>query len=217
MAMALQFKMFVLRSLNGRMVRGWMEMTRNRQVLDGAMKVSASLALSTVVYAAFAHLKALALPERAREKYLTDALSPSMLAYAAISRSSHVGAPLGVANFLSAPLGFEQAAMVRTSILPRETQQDQDSKPIKYSPLRSDLVTGFVSRTAEQFPAAGLLGAGVQSIYSGTHLLGNQRGVDSVGHRTGLWNALRQFVPNDPVSQSLMRVWAEDQGVELVR
>ena len=90
-------------------------------------------------------------------------------------------------------------------------------KPIKYSPLRSDLVTGFVSRIAEQFPEAGLLGSGVPSIYSGAHLLGNQRGVDSVGHQTGLWNALRQFVPNDPVSQSLMRAWAEDQGVERVR
>ncbi|MGM2732126.1 hypothetical protein ACS2QU_31120, partial [Bacillus cereus group sp. Bce005] len=64
------------------------------------------------------------MPERAREKYLEKALSPSMLAFAGISRSSHVGAPLGVSNFLTAPLGLDQAAMVRTSILPREERGD---------------------------------------------------------------------------------------------
>lgn len=34
---------------------------------------------------------------------------------------------------------------------------------------------------------------------------------------TGLWNALRQFVPNDPLSQSLMQRLAEDQGVDRAR
>jgi hypothetical protein len=213
-AMALQFKMFVLRSLNGRLVRGWMESTRNGQVLDQTYKVAASIALATGFYAASTHLKALALPERARKKYLEQALSPSMMAYAAISRSSHVGAPLGVANFLSAPLGSDAAAMVRTSVLPREKQDRQDGKPIKFSPLQSDLVTGFMSRTAEQVPAIGVLGAGAQGIYSAAHLMGNQRGGDTQGHRTGLWNALKNFVPNDPLSQSLMQSLAEDQGVD---
>jgi hypothetical protein len=37
------------------------------------------------------------------------------------------------------------------------------------------------------------------------------------GHMTWLWNALRQFVPNDPLSQSLMQRLAEDQGVDRAR
>ncbi|SER04220.1 hypothetical protein SAMN05216600_1141 [Pseudomonas cuatrocienegasensis] len=97
-AMALQFKMFVLRSLNGRGARGWMEATRNGQVLDQTMQVVISVGLATAFYYASAHTKAMGMPERARKKYLEKALSDNMLAYAAISRSSHIGAPLSVAN-----------------------------------------------------------------------------------------------------------------------
>ncbi|WP_422909211.1 transglycosylase SLT domain-containing protein [Pseudomonas sp. MAC6] len=216
-AMALQFKMFVLRSLNGRMARGWMESTRNGQVLDQTMQVLVSVGLATAFYAASAHTKALGLPERAREKYLEKALSPSMMAYAAISRSSHVGAPLGVANFISAPLGFDQAAMLRTSILPREKREQQAGRAIKYNPLQSDLVSGFVGGVAEQIPAANVAAHGVQAGYSAINLMGDQPRADKQGHMTGLWNALRQFVPNDPLSQSLMQRLAEDQGVDRAR
>jgi hypothetical protein len=216
-AMALQFKMFVLRSLNGRMARGWMEATRNGQVLDQTMQVLVSVGLATAFYAASAHTKALGLPERAREKYLKKALSPSMMAYAAISRSSHVGAPVGVANFISAPLGFDQAAMLRTSILPREKREQQAGRAIKYNPLQSDLVSGFVGGVAEQIPAANVAAHGVQAGYSAINLMGDQPRADKQGHMTGLWNALRQFVPNDPLSQSLMQRLAEDQGIDRAR
>lgn len=215
-AMALQFKMFVLRSLNGRMMRGWMEATRNGQALDQVMTAVVSVGLATAFYYATAHLKAAAMPERARQKYLDKALSPSMLAYAGISRSSHIGAPLGVSNFLTAPLGLDQAAMVRTSILPRDERGTPD-RAVKYSPLQSDLVAGFAGRVGEQIPAAGVLANGAQLSYSAGHLIQGGRGMDSQGHRTGLWNALKQFVPNDPVTQSLMQRLAEDQGIDRVR
>lgn len=216
-AMALQFKMFVLRSLNGRMARGWMESTRNGQALDQTMQVIVSVGLATAFYYASAHTKALGLPERAREKYLEKALSPSMVAYAAISRSSHVGAPLSVANFISAPLGFDQAAMLRTSILPREKREQQAGRAIKYNPLQSDLVSGFIGGVAEQIPAANVASHGVQVGYSAINLMGDQPRADKQSHMTGLWNALRQFVPNDPLSQSLMQRLAEDQGVDRAR
>jgi len=217
LAMALQFKMFVLRSLNGRAVRGWMEATRNGQALDQTLQVVVSLGLGAGYYYATAHTKALGLPERERRRYLERALDPSMVAYAAISRSSHVGAPLGIFNFLSAPLGFDQAAMVRSSILPRGDQGKQDDRPIRGNPLQSDLMGGFAGRVAEQVPSLGVLAYGAQAGYSGFHLLQDKRGADIQGHRTGLWNALKQFVPNDPISQNLMRRLAEDQGVDRVR
>lgn len=216
-AMALQFKMFVLRSLNGRMARGWMESTRNGQALDQTMQVIVSVGLATAFYYASAHTKALGLPERAREKYLEKALSPSMVAYAAISRSSHVGAPLGAFNYLSAPFGLDQAAMVRTSVLPRQDSGPSE-KAVKFSPLQSDVVGGFAGRVAEQIPGAGVaanLAVGIG--YNGYNLMTDKRGVDAQAHRTGLWNALKQFVPNDPVSQSLMQRLAEDQGVDRTR
>lgn len=216
-AMAMQFKMFVMRSLNGRFVRGWMEATKNRQALDQVMQTVVSLGLASGFYYASTQAKAWSMSERERRRYLERALSPSMVAYAAISRSSHVGAPLGVSNYITAPLGFDQAAMVRTSILPRGDQRKQDGKPIRNSPLQSDLVGGFMGRVAEQVPAANVLAYGVQAGYSGLHLLQGNRGEDLQGHRTGLWNALKQFVPNDPISQNLMRRLAEDQGVDRVR
>ncbi len=216
-AMALQFKMFVLRSLNGRMVRGWMESTKNGQALDQTMAVMASLGLATAFYAARAQVAAYGMPERKRQEYLDTALSPSMLAYAALSRSSHVGAPLGVAGYISTPLGNDMGAMVRTSVLPREPDDNRSGRPMKHGALRSDPVQDFTSRALEQVPGAQVIGAGVQAAYSGAHLMNNNRGVDAQGHRTGLWNALRQFVPNDPVSQNLMMRLAEDQGVDRTR
>ncbi len=215
--MALQFKMFVLRSLNGRMMRGWMESTRNGQALDQVMTGVVSIGLATAFYVVTAHLKALAMPERAREKYLEKALSPSMLAFAGISRSSHVGAPLGVSNFLTAPLGLDQAAMVRTSILPRE-ERGNGTRAVKYSPLQSDLVGDFLGRVGEQVPAAGVLANGAVGVgFNGYQLLNDSRGTNAQAYRTGLWNALKQFVPNDPATQSLMQRLAEDQGIDRVR
>lgn len=215
--MALQFKMFVLRSLNGRSVRAWSEATKNQQALDETFTVMMSLGLATAFYAARAQVAAYGMPERKRQEYLDKALDPSMLTYAAISRSSHVGAPLGIANFIAAPLGFDAGAAVRSSILPREPKEYQAGRPIKYNATSADPIQDFASRALEQVPAAQVLTAVGQAGYSAAHLYGGDRGTDEQGHRTGLWNALRQFVPNDPVSQNLMMRLAEDQGVDRAR
>ncbi|HBO3276615.1 TPA: transglycosylase SLT domain-containing protein [Pseudomonas aeruginosa] len=216
-AMALQFKMFVLRSLNGRLMRGWMESTKNGQALDQLMQTVLSVGLATAFYAASTQLKALGLPERARKDYKERALSPAMLAYAALTRSSHVGAPLGASNYLTAPLGFDGAAMVRTSILPREKRQEED-RAVKYNPLQSNVAGNIFSGLAEQIPAAGVaanLGIGLG--YNGYHLATGDRSTDDLAYRTGIWNALRQFVPNDPATQALMQRMAEQQGIERQR
>lgn len=218
MAMVMQFKMFVLRSLNGRMARGWMEATKNGQALDQTLLSIVSVGLAAAVYASSVHLKALGMAERAREKYKQDALSPAMLTYAAITRSSYLGSLPSTAGFLAAPLGFDPAATVRTSILPREGKANQqDDRPIKFAPMQSDLVSGFMGRTAEQVPSANVLANLVQAGYSAGHLASGSRGIDDLGHRTGLFNALKQLVPNDPASQALMQSIAEDQGVEVPR
>jgi len=215
--MALQFKRFVLRTLNSRVIRGWAEATRNGQALDQGLQVLVSLGLATGFYAASTQLKAISMPDRARKEYLDKAMTPGMLAYAGISRSSHVGAPLGVLNFFTAPFGYDQAAMVRTSILPRDPKEKQGDKPIKFSPLQSDLMTGFMGRVGEQVPAAGVVGYGAQAANGAIHLLRGDRRDDLQGHRTGMYNALKQFVPNDPATQFLMQKLAESQGVEIKR
>lgn len=217
-AAVMQFKMFVLRSLNGRLVRGWMESTRNGQALDQAIQGVVSVGLAGIVYATSVHLKALGMSERARENYKRTALSPSMLTYAAITRSSHLGALPSTAGFFAAPLGFDAAAAVRTSILPREGKTSrQEGRPIRYAPMQSDLIGGFMGRTLEQVPSAGVLANTAWAGYSGANVLADKRGADTQGHITGLFNALRQFVPNDPFSQNLMLRWAESSGADRAR
>jgi len=62
-----------------------------------------------------------------------------------------------------------------------------------------------------------MLAYGAQAGYSGWNVGKAERGADLEGHRTGLWNALRQFVPNDPVTQNLMMRIAQEQGVDRTR
>jgi len=218
-AAALQFKMFVIRSLNARLVRGFWEGARGgkQQAVDQVMKAIVSVGLATGFYAGQAHVKALGMPERARREYLNRALHPDMLAYAAMSRSSHIGAPLGTANFLLAPLGSDMAAQVRTSILPRDIQKGQEDRPIKWSPLQSSSAQDFMSRSLEQVPAAQTVASLYQLGHSAVGAASGTRGADAQGYRTGLWNALRQLTPNDPVSQNLLLRLAEANGVDRTR
>jgi hypothetical protein len=218
-AAALQFKMFVIRSLNARMVRGFWEGARGgkQQAVDQVMKAIVSVGLATGFYAGQAHVKALGMPERARREYLNRALHPDMLAYAALSRSSHIGAPLGTANFLLAPMGVDMAAAVRSSILPRQNYKERADMPIRYGALRSRDIQDFGSRLAEQVPAAQVVANGFQGVNSALGLMADNRGSDAQGYRTALWNALRHFVPNDPVSQNLMLRLAETHGVDRTR
>ncbi|OCX22354.1 hypothetical protein BBI09_03650 [Stutzerimonas xanthomarina] len=214
---ALQFKMFVMRSLNARVVRGWMEATRNGQALDQTMKVLVSVGLATGFYAAQQQLKALGLPERERKQYLDKALDPNMLAFAGITRSSHLGAPIAVAGYIGAPFGWDQAASVRTSILPRGPKEEPEDRPIKYRPGSSPAIQDFQSRVMEQIPAAQVVANGFQGVDSALGLMEDRRGADAQGYRTALWNSLRHFVPNDPVTQNLMLRMAEFHGVDRSR
>lgn len=218
-AAALQFKMFVLRSINARMVRGFWEGYRGgrQQALDQVMKGIVSVGLATGFYAGQAHLKALGMSERDRRGYLDKALHPNMMAYAALSRNSQFGAFLGTGNFLLAPLGNDMAAQVRTSILPRDIKADKDNRPILYSPLQSDSAKDFMGRVAEQVPAAQAAANIFHLGSSVTGLATNPRGTDAQAFRTGLWNSLRQLVPNDPASQNLMLRLSEAHGVNKTR
>ncbi|WP_087502337.1 transglycosylase SLT domain-containing protein [Pseudomonas sp. SID14000] len=218
---AMQFKMFVLRSVNGRMVRGYWEAHRNgsRAALDQAAQVGVSLGLATMLYAASAQLKALGLPDRARKDYLDKAFSLPMLSYAAISRSSHIGAPAGVASVVGGPLGYDWATAARTSILPREPSPKRaEGAPMAgVAPLHSNGVQDVISNTLDQIPAAGVLANAGMGFYSAAHVAADKRGDDVQGHRTALWNALRFFVPNDPMTQNVMMRMAQDSGVRATR
>lgn len=213
--MAMQFKKFVLRSVNSRLIRGFHDATKNGRAIDQTMQAVLSTGLAVSGYIAMKYSQAAGMPKDQREKFLKQALDPKMLAYAALSRSSHIGAPLGLVNIVAAPLGFDQAAMVRSSILPRGPKEKRDSGAMKYSPLKSDPITGLLGRVAEQVPAMGTVGSAWQVADSAFGAMGTDSRRADQEYMTGVFNGLRGLVPNDPVSQKLLLMMLEGQGVEI--
>lgn len=212
---AMQFKNFTMRSVNSRLVRGFHDSTKNGRAIDQTMQTVLSTGLALSAYMAMKYSQASGMPKDQREKFLQQALDPKMLAYAALSRSSHIGAPLGLANIVAAPLGFDQAAMVRSSILPRGPKEQRDPGAMKYSATKDDRITGVLGKVAEQVPAYGVLASVGQVGYNafGASLTDSRRADQE--YMTGVFNGLRGLVPNDPVSQKLLLMIMESQGVEI--
>ena len=96
--LAMQFKNFTLRSMNARLVRGIYDSTKNGQAIDQVLQQSIAVGLATAMYAAMKYGQAASMDKEKRGDFLKQSLNPNMLAYAAISRSSHAGAPMGIAN-----------------------------------------------------------------------------------------------------------------------
>lgn len=212
---AMQFKNFTMRSVNSRLIRGFHDSTKNGRAIDQTMQAVLSTGLALSTYMAMKYSQASGMPKDQREKFLQQALDPKMLAYAALSRSSHIGAPLGLANIVAAPLGFDQAAMVRSSILPRGPKEQRDPGAMKYSATKDDRITGVLGKVAEQVPAYGVLASVGQVGYNafGASLTDSRRADQE--YMTGVFNGLRGLVPNDPVSQKLLLMIMESQGVEI--
>jgi hypothetical protein len=211
----MQFKNFTMRSVNSRLIRGFHDSTKNGRAIDQTMQAVLSTGLALSAYMAMKYSQASGMPKDQREKFLQQALDPKMLTYAALSRSSHIGAPLGLANIVAAPLGFDQAAMVRSSILPRGPKEQRDPGAMKYSATKDDRITGVLGKVAEQVPAYGVLASAGQVGYNAFGAAGTDSRRADQEYMTGVFNGLRGLVPNDPVSQKLLLMIMESQGVEI--
>ncbi|MRT95260.1 hypothetical protein, partial [Xylella fastidiosa] len=103
---------------------------KNNRAIDAALSIITSMGLAGGFYAMAAHVKAYALPKEKRKEYLERALDPTMIAHAALSRSSQLGAPLAMADLVGGVLGFESSKMARSTILPKDTMKERDpNKP----------------------------------------------------------------------------------------
>ncbi len=212
---AMQFKNFTMRSVNSRLIRSFHDSTKNGRAIDQTMQAVLSTGLAVSAYMAMKYSQASSIPKDQREKFLQQSLDPKMLAYAALSRSSHIGAPLGLANIVAAPLGFDQAAMVRSSILPRGPEEQREPGAMKYSATKDDRITGSLGRIAEQVPAYGVLASAGQVGYNAFGAAGTDSRRADQEYMTGIFNGLRGLVPNDPISQKLLLMIMESQGVEI--
>lgn len=209
--LVLQFKNFVIKSLNAKFIRSGNEAFRNGRVMDQALTYAISGGLAGSYYVMQAHIKAAGLPKEQQKDYIKKALDPKMIAYAAASRSSHLGAPMGVANMAMGALGFDQGNMVRSTILPK-AEQKRDRNKAMTSREAAGEIAGAIG---EQVPALGFLGAAGAA---GVNLMGVLNAPNKVSEQemmTGLMNAHRELIPNDPLSQQMLIKFYEANGVHL--
>lgn len=211
-AMAMQFKNFTLRSINGRFVRSLMMASKNHRAVDQALTTVISLGLSAGYYVMQAHAKAASLPEGQRDSYLQRALTDNMIMYASISRASHgVSGPLGLVNLAGGLVGQDWAKMVRSSVLPKETPERDPNKPM----TSRELLGAFGGNVMEQVPGAGYVANAAAAGYNAAGLLTAPDLPTELDYRTGVYNSMKELVPNDPLTQQILLQIFNAEGIHL--
>lgn len=210
----LQFKNFVIKSINGRTMRTFYNATKNNRAMDAALSTVMSMGLAGIYYMAQAHVKAYAMQDGRDRDYLKQALDPTMIGYAALSRSSHLGGPLGVANILGGIAGYEDTKMLRSSILPR-SPTEKPERAIAYGAATSGPVMNVVGNFLEQVPAFGYAANVGASAYNLAGYLKADTRVNERDYMTRMYNTFRELVPNDPITQKLLLGTFEEQGIHI--
>lgn len=212
--MVMQFKNFVIKSINGRFIRSFYEATKNHRAIDQALSLMMSIGLAGGYYMAQAHVKAAAMQDEAARDYLKQALDPAMIAYGALSRSSTLGGPMGVANILGGIAGYDQAKMVRSTILPK-APVEKDPRAIQFGAAQSDPVMNVAGSVLQQIPAFGFAANVFASGYNLKGYLQADTTPDETDYRTGMYATMRELVPNDPITQRLLLGVFEEQGIHI--
>ncbi|WPJ53313.1 peptidoglycan transglycosylase [Klebsiella phage RCIP0060] len=209
--MAMQFKNFTIKSLNAKFIRSFYEGYKNNRAIDMALTHVLSLGIAGTYFAMQAHVKAYGLQESQRKDYLKKALNPTMLGYAALTRSSHTGAPLSIVSMIAGAAGFQDANMLRSTILPKEEQFQKKGGASKGWAESSNLAGNLGS----QVPALGYVG---NVIATAKNAYGVATAPDKPTERdymTGLMNSTKELVPNDPLTQQLIMKIYEANGVTI--
>ncbi|URY10902.1 peptidoglycan lytic exotransglycosylase [Shigella phage ESh6] len=210
--MVMQFKSFTIKSLNSKFVRTFYDGYKNNRAIDAALSIITSMGLAGGFYAMSVHVKAYGMPKEKRKEYLERALDPTMIAHAALSRSSHLGAPFAIADLVGGVLGFESSKMVRSTILPKDTVKERDPN----KPYTSWEVMGNMgSNILEQMPSAGFVANVGASLLNTAGVVNAPNKATEQDFMTGLMNSTKELVPNDPLTQQLVLKIYEANGVNL--
>lgn len=209
--MVMQFKNFVIKSLNARFVRSFYEATKNNRALDQALTHIVACGLAGGYYIGQAHLKAASLQEDKRKEYLKLALDPKMIAHASISRSSHLGSPLSIYDMIAGVFGDDTYKYTRSTVLPKQPEERDRTKAVT-----GRQVTGMISGSlGEQIPAFGFAGQVGGTALNAISLLKAPNKATEMEFRTGMFNTMREIVPNDPITQQLIMKIYEANGIHI--
>lgn len=209
--MVMQFKNFVIKSLNARFVRSFYEATKNNRAIDQALTHIVACGLAGGYYVGQAHLKAASLQEDKRKEYLKLALDPKMIAHASISRSSHLGSPLSIFDMIAGVFGDDTYKYTRSTVLPKNPEERDRTKAVT-----GRQVTGMISGAlGEQIPALGFAGQVGGTALNAVSLLKAPNKATEMEFRTGMFNTMREIVPNDPITQQLIMKIYEANGIHI--
>lgn len=209
--MAMQFKNFTIKSLNAKFIRSFYEGYKNNRAIDMALTHILSLGIAGTYFAMQAHVKAYGLQESQRKDYLKKALNPTMLGYAALTRSSHTGAPLSIVSMIAGAAGFQDANMLRSTILPKEEQFQKKDGAAKGRAESSNLAGNLGS----QVPALGYVGNVIATAKNAYGVATAPNKPTERDYMTGLMNSTKELVPNDPLTQQLVMKIYEANGVTI--
>lgn len=209
--MAMQFKNFTIKSLNAKFIRSFYEGYKNNRTIDMALTHVLSLGIAGTYFAMQAHVKAYGLQESQRKDYLKKALNPTMLGYAALTRSSHTGAPLSIVSMIAGAAGFQDANMLRSTILPKEEQFQKKDGASKGRAESSNLAGNLGS----QVPALGYVGNVIATAKNAYGVATAPNKPTERDYMTGLMNSTKELVPNDPLTQQLVMKIYEANGVTI--
>ncbi|CAK6604911.1 internal virion protein with endolysin domain [Klebsiella phage vB_Kpn_K42PH8] len=209
--MAMQFKNFTIKSLNAKFIRSFYEGYKNNRAIDMALTHILSLGIAGTYFAMQAHVKAYGLQESQRKDYLKKALNPTMLGYAALTRSSHTGAPLSIVSMVAGAAGFQDANMLRSTILPKEEQFQKKDGASKGRAESSNLAGNLGS----QVPALGYVGNVIATAKNAYGVATAPNKPTERDYMTGLMNSTKELVPNDPLTQQLIMKIYEANGVTI--
>lgn len=209
--MAMQFKNFTIKSLNAKFIRSFYEGYKNNRAIDMALTHVLSLGIAGTYFAMQAHVKAYGLQEAQRKDYLKKALNPTMLGYAALTRSSHTGAPLSIVSMMAGAAGFQDANMLRSTILPKGEQFQKKDGAAKGRSESSDLAGNLGS----QVPALGYVGNVIATAKNAYGVATAPNKPTERDYMTGLMNSTKELVPNDPLTQQLIMKIYEANGVTI--
>ncbi|MDS7436743.1 transglycosylase SLT domain-containing protein [Klebsiella pneumoniae] len=209
--MAMQFKNFTIKSLNAKFIRSFYEGYKNNRAIDMALTHVLSMGIAGTYFAMQAHVKAYGLQESQRKDYLKKALNPTMLGYAALTRSSHTGAPLSIVSMIAGAAGFQDANMLRSTILPKEEQFQNKGGASKGRAESSNLAGNLGS----QVPALGYVGNVIATAKNAYGVVTAPNKPTERDYMTGLMNSTKELVPNDPLTQQLVMKIYEANGVTI--
>ncbi|QUD16291.1 phosphoesterase [Escherichia phage vB_EcoP_SYGE1] len=210
--MVMQFKSFTIKSLNSKFLRTFYDGYKNNRAIDAALSIITSMGLAGGFYAMSVHVKAYGMPKEKRKEYLERALDPIMIAHAALSRSSQLGAPLAMADLVGGALGFESSKMARSTILPKDTTKERDpNKPYTSREVIGDMGSNLL----EQMPSAGFVANVGATLLNAAGVVNSPNKATEQDFMTGLMNSTKELVPNDPLTQQLVLKIYEANGVNL--